>query len=145
MPTHEIPRDEWSPFLERYSRQHEGWLATLEVFGPEIGAQQEARDLPLEGITAASKDGSRGTVSISISLGNAPDDHVTHMITDPTRLWLEQTSQGANAALEIESAGEVKTLLRFRSALPAEMVDGVVLEKSSQDQETSSSRKPVEK
>jgi hypothetical protein len=70
---------------------------------------------------------------------------VTHTITDPTRLWLEQTSQGANAALEIESAGEVKTLLRFRSALPAEMVDGVVLEKGSQDQETSSSMKPVEK
>ena len=145
MPTQEIPRDEWSPFLERYSRQHEGWLATLEVFGPEIGAQQEARDLPLEGITAASKDGNAGTASISISLGNTPDDHVTHTITDPTRLWLEQTSQGANAALEIESAGEVKTLLRFRSALPAEMVDGIVLEKSSQDQETSSSMKPVEK
>jgi len=145
MPTQEIPRDEWSPFLERYSRQHEGWLATLEVFGPEIGAQQEARDLPLEGITATSKDGNAGTASISISLGNTPDDHVTHTITDPTRLWLEQTSQGANAALEIESAGEVKTLLRFRSALPAEMVDGIVLEKSSQDQETSSSMKPVEK
>jgi hypothetical protein len=145
MPTQEIPRDEWLPFLERYSRQHEGWLATLEVFGPEIGAQQEARDLPLEGITAASKDGNASTVSISISLGNTPDDHVTHTITDPTRLWLEQTSQGANAALEIESAGEVKTLLRFRSTVPAEMVDGVVLEKSSQDQETSSSRKPVEK
>jgi len=145
MPTQEIPRDEWSPFLERYSRQHEGWLATLEVFGPEIGAQQEALDLPLEGITAASKDGNPSTVSISIGLGRNPDDHVTHTITDPTRLWLEQTSQGANAALEIESAGEVKTLLRFRSALPAEMVDGVVLEKSSQNQEASSSRKPVEK
>jgi hypothetical protein len=145
MPTQEIPRDEWATFLERYSRQHEGWLATLEVFGPEIGAQQEALDLPLEGIAAASKDGNPSTISISISLGNAPDDHVTHTITDPTRLWLEQTSQGANAALEIESAGEVKTLLRFRSALPAEMVDGVVLEKSSQNQETSSSRKPVEK
>ena len=145
MPTQEIPRDEWSPFLERYSRQHEGWLATLEIFGPEIGAQQEALDLPLEGITAASKDGNPSTVSISIGLGRNPDDHVTHTITDPTRLWLEQTSQGANAALEIESAGEVKTLLRFRSALPAEMVDGVVLEKSSQNQEASSSRKPVEK
>ena len=145
MPTQEIPRDEWSPFLERYSRQHEGWLATLEVFGPEIGAQQEARDLPLEGITAASKDGNASTVSIAISLGNTPDDHVTHTITDPTRLWLEQTSQGANAALEIESAGEVKTLLRFRSALPAEREDGVILENSSQEQETSSSRKPVEK
>jgi hypothetical protein len=30
--------------------------------------------------------------------------------------------------LEIESADEIKTLLRFRSALPADMVDGVVFE-----------------
>ncbi len=138
MSTQEIPRDEWTTFLERYSRQHEGWLATLEVFAADIGAQEEARDLPLEGITTATKDDPK---TISISLGNNPEDHVTHSIIDPTRLWLEQTSEGANAALEIESAGDVKTLLRFRSALLAEMVDGVVLEKGSQDQQSSSSRK----
>jgi len=40
------------------------------------------------------------------------------------------SSLGANAALEIESADHVKTLLRFRSPLPADMVDGVVLDKS---------------
>ncbi|HEY2975769.1 MAG TPA: DUF5335 family protein [Pyrinomonadaceae bacterium] len=128
MPTREIPRDEWTTFLDTFSRQHEGWLATLEVLGAHIGAQQEARDLPLEGITATSRDSAPET--IAISLGKAPEDHVTHTITKPTRIWLEQTSEGANAALEIESADDVKTLLRFRSALPADMVDGVVLEKN---------------
>jgi hypothetical protein len=129
MRTKEIPRDEWKTFFDTFSRQHEGWLATLEVLGSVIGAQQEARYLPLEGITATSKDTVRDT--IAISLGKTQEDHVTHTITEPTRVWLEQTSEGANAALEIESADQVKTLLRFRSALPAEMVDGVVLEKSS--------------
>jgi hypothetical protein len=129
MATKEIPREEWTRFLDTFSRQHEGWLATLEILGAEIGAQQEARDLPLQGITATSTDDE--SQSISISLGNTAEDHVTHTITEPTRLWLEQTSEGANAALEIESADKVKTLLRFRSALPADMVDGVVLEKSS--------------
>ena len=128
MPTREIPRDEWKTFLDSFSRQHEGWLATLEVLGADIGAQQEARDLPLEGVTASSRDGAPET--IVISLGNTADDHVTHTITKPTRVWLEQTPQGANAALEIESADQVKTLLRFRSALPADMVDGVVLQQS---------------
>ncbi|CAN5438101.1 hypothetical protein BH20ACI3_BH20ACI3_19140 [soil metagenome] len=42
MPTQEIPRDEWKTFLDTFSRQHEGWLATLEVLGTDIGAQQEA-------------------------------------------------------------------------------------------------------
>lgn len=127
MRTQEIPRDEWTTFLDRFSSQHEGWLATLEIMGADIGAQQEARNLPLEGITLASKEGA--PEAIAISLGKGSEDHVTHTVTAPTRVWLEQTSQGANAALEIESADDVKTLLRFRSALPADMVDGVVMEK----------------
>lgn len=126
MPTQEIPREEWNNFFDAFSRQHKGWLATLEVFAPDIGAQEEARELPLEGISIASEDGS--AEAIAISLGKTPEDHITHTVTEPQHVWLEQTSGGANAALEIESTNETKTLLRFRSALPAEMVDGVVLD-----------------
>jgi hypothetical protein len=126
MPTKEIPREEWNNFFDTFSRQHEGWLATLEVFAPDVGAQEEAHELPLEGISIASGDDSAET--IAISLGKTPEDHITHTITKPEHVWLEQTSGGANLALEIESANDTKTLLRFRSALPAEMVDGVVAE-----------------
>jgi hypothetical protein len=126
MSTQEIPRDQWTTFFDTFTHQHEGWLASLEIFAPDIGAQEEARDLPLEGISTTTKDG--GLQTIAISFGKGAEDHVTHTITGPTRLWLEQTSQLANAALEIESADEVKTLLRFRSPLPADMVDGVVFE-----------------
>ena len=126
MPTQEIPRNEWSTFFDGFSRQHEGWLATLEVFAPDIGAQEEAHELPLEGISIASEDGSAET--IAINLGKSLEDHITHVISAPEHVWLEQTSGGANAALEIESENQTKTLLRFRSALPAEMVDGVVLD-----------------
>jgi len=128
MTTQEIPRDEWTTFLDRFSRQHEGWLATLEVLATDIGAQQQASDLPFEGITATLRESAPET--IAISLGRNPADHMTHTISGPTRVWLDQTSAGANSALEIESADKVKTLLRFRSALPADMVDGVVFEKS---------------
>jgi hypothetical protein len=126
METREIPHDEWRSFFDVFSRQHEGWLANLEIFGPEIGAQEEAHQLPLEGVTIASGDGE--PEAISISLGKTPEDHVSHTVLEPAHVWLEQTTDGANAALEIESANETKTLLRFRSALPPEMVDGVVRE-----------------
>ena len=33
-PGREIPRGEWLSFLDGFSRQHEGWLVTLEV--PEV-------------------------------------------------------------------------------------------------------------
>lgn len=123
MATEEIPREEWSTFFARFSKQHEGWRVTLEVFAPEIGAQQEASALPFEGITVASQDKEPRT--IAISLGKAPEDHVTHTIAGPEHVWLQQTSEGANAALEIESEDGAKTLLHFHSAMLPEMVDGV--------------------
>ena len=129
MTTKEIPRSDWKEFLDSFSREHEGWQANLEVLNSTIGAQKETRNLPLEGISLSSKEGS--SPAIAISMGKEPDDHVTHTIPKPTHVWLEQTSEAGDASLEIESEAEGKTLLRFRSALPADMVDGVVLEKKA--------------
>ncbi len=126
MSTQEIPREDWSNFFDVFSRQHEGWLATLEIFAPDVGAQEEAHELPLEGISIAS--GNSSADAIAINLGKTREDHITHTITKPEHVWLEQTSGGANAALEIESENQTKSLLRFRSSLPPEMVDGIVVE-----------------
>jgi len=126
MRTQEIPRTEWRTFLDSFSRQHEGWLATLEVFGADVGTQKEGRELPLAGVSLSSRGDE--TEAISIDLGTTPDEHVSHAISEPTAVWLEQTEEGANAALEIEVADGTKTLLRFRSPMPAEFVDGVVLD-----------------
>ena len=51
MKTTQIPRSEWPAFLDRFNRQHEGWLVKLEIFDPEIGAQVEETGLPLSGLT----------------------------------------------------------------------------------------------
>jgi len=128
MPTQEIPRQEWNNFFDSFSRQHQGWLATLEIFGAEIGAQEEAHELPLEGVSIAS--GTNEPEAIAISIGKSPENHLSHTIAKPARVWLEQTDEGANAALEIESEDETKTLLRFRSPVPPEFVDGVVLDRA---------------
>ena len=123
MPTEAIPREQWNNFFDSFSRQHEGWLATLEVFGNDLGAQQEARELPLSGISLSS---AKDEGSIALSLGKEPEDHVTHIIYEPEQVWVETTSDGVNAALEIESKDQTKTLLRFRSPVLPELVDGVV-------------------
>jgi len=126
MPTQEIPRHEWNNFFDSFSRQHEGWLATLEVLGLEIGAQEEAHELPLEGVSIGS--GTDEPDTIAISIGKTPEDHISHTIIKPARVWLERNNAGADSALEIESEDETKTLLRFRSPVPPESVDGVILE-----------------
>lgn len=125
METREIPRDDWQSFLRVFSRQHEGWLATLEGVGLDI-AQPAAGEFPLKDVALTSVVG--GSEGITINLGKAPEDHVKHTVIEPTHVWLVQTSEGADAALEIESADNTKTLLRFRSPVLPELVDGVVLE-----------------
>jgi hypothetical protein len=122
MPTREIPREEWKAFCDRFSREHEGWLATVEILDETLGAQVEAEDLPLEGISASSK-GSGGE-AIEIFLRAEPEGTLTHSVPDPTRLWVQSTEAGAERALEVEAAAG-KTILRFRSAMPADMVDGI--------------------
>jgi hypothetical protein len=59
MPTQEIPREQWTNFFNSFNRQHEGWLATLEVFATDAAAQEEARDLPFEGISVDGKRADR--------------------------------------------------------------------------------------
>src|SRR5258707_5830329 len=73
MPTQEIPREDWNNFFDVFSRQHEGWLASLEVFRPEVGAQEEAHSLTFERISIASEG--NGADAIVISLSKTPDDH----------------------------------------------------------------------
>ncbi len=61
-----------------------------------------------------------------IMIGGRPDDHVTHRIGNAVQVSLEQTDEGADAALAITSAGGTTALLRFRSAILPELVDGIV-------------------
>src|SRR5688572_2454224 len=123
MQTKEITRTEWPSFFDSFSRQHEGWLATLEILGPEIGAQIEERDLPFEGITDEWDETEGNT--IMIMAGGKADDHVTHMIRRPTEVSLEQTDEGADAALAIKSEDGLTALLTFRSPVLPETVDAM--------------------
>lgn len=124
MKTKRIPRSDWPKFFDSFSRQHEGWLATLEIFATEIGAQVEEQEMAFEGIVAE-WNGALGN-QIIIMMGAKPDDHITHTIGHPTNVSLEQTDEGADVALAITSEGGAVALMRFRSPMLAEMVDDVV-------------------
>ncbi len=124
MQTRQIPKSEWPAFLDRFSRQHAGWLVRLEIFNPDFGAQVEETGLSLEGLTDERNESEGNT--ITIMAGNEPDDHVTHSITNPTEVSVEQTDEGADAALSIKSADGTTALLSFRAAVLPETVDAVM-------------------
>ena len=123
MQTKQIPKNEWQLFLDRFSRQYQGWLVNLEIFSSEIGAQVQEVGLALGGLTDES-DAVKGN-TISIMLGATPDSHITHCINVPLEVSLEQTDEGADAALSIKSADGTTALLSFRAAVLPEATDVV--------------------
>ena len=116
----EIPRGEWLSFLDGFSRKHEGRLVTMEVSEGEEKNRVEAENLTFEGVTPErSEDHDR----ISIALGKAPDDHLTHFVSDPIRVLLMETEEG-EVGLQIEAANGARTVIRFRdSAMPERLSD----------------------
>lgn len=124
MQTRQIPKSEWPAFLDRFSRQHEGWLVKLEIFNSNLGAQVQETGLALEGVTGEWDETEGNT--IMIMAGNEPDDHVTHSISNPTDVSLEQTDEGADVALSIKSIDGTTALLSFRVAVLPETVDALV-------------------
>ena len=123
MRTVEIPREAWVQRLNEFSLIHDGWLVSLDVLGPEIGAQPEIVNLPLLGVSADRIDHD-GTIAVSVA--RSATEHFTHMIHGVTRIYVERTDDGADAALEIESVDGTRTILRFRVAALPETVDGIV-------------------
>jgi hypothetical protein len=55
-----------------------------------------------------------GPESLVINLGGTPDDHISHIVERPRQVWVRQTAEGTNQAIEIEEEDNQKTL-RFQS------------------------------
>jgi uncharacterized protein DUF5335 len=111
--TREIPQSEWKDFFSCFSDQHDDEPVAVEVMGSDIGSQIEGRDLHLRGISPARTVNER---DLALMLGGRDGMRVTHMISTPVHVWLQQTEDKTDEALEIESADGTKTLVRLGTA-----------------------------
>ena len=125
MRTVEIPREAWAATLDSFTAAHAGWLVSLDVLDPAIGAQPEVDNLPLLGVSA------EGGSAVTISAGRSPAEHITHTIHAPSRVHLERRDDGADVALQIESAGGRRAILRLRVPARPETVDGILKTRST--------------
>jgi hypothetical protein len=110
METRAIPESEWIEFANRFSRDHAGWLATVQVLDGS-GALLVAKDLPLQGISFDTK-GSR-PCSIEVSVGDTPSGHVRHVVDLPLHLR-EADEPDGSVDFQIESADGPQTLIHVR-------------------------------
>ena len=120
--TEEISEKQWVPFLDAFSRAHEGWLVSVDVFDRDRTAATEADEQPLIGITA---DHSGNRPSISVVVGREPDGVLTHVVEGVERVNLNRTADGTEEAIEIRDGEGRITTVRLRTAIAPEMVDGI--------------------
>jgi hypothetical protein len=116
----DIPRDGWKDELDSFSRQHEGWIVSVETRTGDGSVAVQAHDAPLRGVSLASPSGD----AVAVSVG-AVDGVLTHEVCDATALKLELTKDGAERALVIDSGDGSTTTVQFRSPMRPEDVDGV--------------------
>jgi hypothetical protein len=117
----EVEPREWISFLDGFSRQHEGWLASIEIAMPG-GKLTEVVNRRLRGVSIDHADGIQRAY---VEVGDSPDQCLTHVVESPRRIWFKRTRAGAHEGLEIESADGSTTIVRFRSAMLPEMLDGI--------------------
>lgn len=118
----EVESKEWTSFLDGFSRQHEGWLASIEVATPG-GRLIEVVNRPLRGVSMDHADGRQRAY---VEVGDTPDHSLTHVIESPRRIIFKRSETGAHEGLEIESTGGSTTMVHFRSAMLPEMIDDIV-------------------
>jgi hypothetical protein len=122
MKRREIAREEWREFFESFNGQHEGWLVGVDRFEEFLDESIETRhrDGALRGVQLESGDG-----VIALAVDDKQSGHlVTESIRAAHRIVLEQTEEDVDAGLEIDGPQSC-LILRFRSPMPSQMVDGV--------------------
>jgi hypothetical protein len=112
-----IPAVEWQSFLERFGLRHRAWLTT--VHGVERGRPvTRAASVLLESIALERRD-LQPVVRLTFT------NRISLCAPWPQAVRVQRTDDGAEWALEVETADGAFIRLAFRAAALPEQVDGV--------------------
>lgn len=117
MTMHEVPSSEWRSFLERFSREHRAWLATMH-WVPAHGAVMASHGAALESVRF---DDQMPRTIVRVCFLDGP----AVRLEQPQALHIEQDDRGAERALEIATAAGGLFRLAFRATALPEELDGV--------------------
>jgi hypothetical protein len=116
--TNELPRDGWRVYFDDLSRTLVTTQTTVEIEGPDLGAQVQAEGLLLSGISYDDRD---DILVVDLSPGG-PAEPLEHLVSSPQRIRVEASDGILPSTIEVEDAEGQRTLVRLQPApaLPAE-------------------------
>jgi hypothetical protein len=112
-----VPPPQWHAFLDRFSREHRAWLAT--VHGVEHG--RPTTRVPSVAIRSVSLEEDVLDGIVRVTYGNG----LSLCAPGPSAVRVQQTDDGADCALEIDTAGGALVRVAFRATARAEELDGM--------------------
>lgn len=75
-----IDAAQWKGFADRFSRDHDGWSASLELRETDGGMDVAIDDRPFRGLTFEHHDSHD---SLILTFGDDADEHISHIIANP--------------------------------------------------------------
>jgi hypothetical protein len=115
MQTRTVAPPQWTRLFDSFTRIYQGSSATLEVLSADLGAQLEVEDLPFLGI---SNDDS----GMELLFETRDGSHLTHVVSKPRQVQIEERDDGTVAALQIGSETDPPLVLRLHAPLPARLL-----------------------
>lgn len=110
--TREIDKAEWLSCLNELSKQYQGWWATIEVLGRELGDVRVADGVPLQGLSFEPQGSEAGAILIEVGDWNAA--FMIHHVDAARGLWIADTLPGDECDIHISSENGIETLVRLR-------------------------------
>ena len=113
----DIPATEWCSFLERFSREHRAWRATIH--GIERGVA--VTRIPSEAIRSITLEQHVPDPIVRLTFVNG----VSLCAPRPCAVRIQENGDDAERALEVETADGALIRLAFRATARPEQLDGI--------------------
>ena len=118
----DVAPEDWASFLKSFTRQHQGWLASISVTRKSEKPVQVGSGR-LEGLTIHR---SHQGVQIHISVLGDGKNRLNHVVVDPAHLRFKRDAMDAHEGVDIVSGDGSLTTVLFRVAARPETLDGVL-------------------
>jgi hypothetical protein len=117
MITREIPKGSWPSFLATIANCKAFQPVTVRIESEDYGDQPMVNGLPLLGISVEEKGSESNAIELTVSRPSTTEQ-LTHVIADPSHVWVQENDRGDVAVIDIENEARVKTLIFFGVNMP---------------------------
>jgi|SRR5579859_4417368 len=106
----EIDKKDWMPFLDDFSRLHDGCPVRI-IVKDETGIRVEVEKGKFQGISI---DHVTRKARVYVEVGGQPDNDLTHTVQMPARIRVKRDESRAEEVLEVVDTDGSVTLVEFR-------------------------------